>query len=133
MLGIACPNCGYENRDENRFCTQCGTKLFESVSSDACLHILSEEETTGILHLQQGKNTLGRSSSNSLVVDDELISSFHAMITFENDEVWIEDMESKNGVFVNGIKIEEKTRLLDGYLLRIGATMLRFDAKGKKA
>jgi hypothetical protein len=133
MTGIACPNCAYENRNVNRYCTQCGTKLFESISSGACLHILSEDETTGILYLQEGKNTLGRSSSNSLVVDDELISSFHAMITFENKEVWIEDMESKNGIFVNGIKIEEKTRLLDGYLLRIGSTMLRFDAQGKKS
>jgi pSer/pThr/pTyr-binding forkhead associated (FHA) protein len=129
MAGTICPNCNYENRIGNKFCTQCGTQLYQPLSSEPCLHILTQEETQAVIPIRAGKSTLGRNSSNAIVINDEMISSYHAMLTYENDAVWIEDLESRNGIFINGIRIEEQTQLAEGTLLRIGSTMLRFDTK----
>jgi pSer/pThr/pTyr-binding forkhead associated (FHA) protein len=41
--------------------------------------------------------------------------------------MWVEDLGSTNGTFVNGSKIEARTRLRSGDVLRIGQTELRVE------
>ena len=44
------------------------------------------------------------------------------------DGVWLSDVGSTNGTFVNGARLERPRRLAPGDVIRIGATDLRFDA-----
>jgi pSer/pThr/pTyr-binding forkhead associated (FHA) protein len=46
--------------------------------------------------------TLGRDSSNSVMVEDILASRRHAVIQKVQDQYFIEDLSSTNGTFVNG-------------------------------
>lgn len=68
--------------------------------------------------------TLGRSSSNTVVLDDEFVSSHHARIF--NDTLshsWaIEDLGSTNGTVVNQRRIDKATVLHSRVPVRIGAT-----------
>ncbi|MBS1875896.1 MAG: SpoIIE family protein phosphatase [Acidobacteria bacterium] len=50
--------------------------------------------------------TIGRNADNQLVLRDNRISRTHARIWFENGEYVIEDLKSRHGVFVNGVRIE---------------------------
>lgn len=77
------------------------------------------------------ESTLGRDTANSVVLNDEQISKKHAMICFENGSYRIKDTESKNGVFVNGRKINGSARLLETSLIKLGNTILRFETNGK--
>ena len=55
--------------------------------------------------------SIGRDKTNQIVVADPKASRFHAVITFENDNVYIKDTESSNGTFVNDVKITSNKKV----------------------
>jgi len=121
-----CPNCGHNNRIPNKYCTQCGSKLVKSSSVDPSLQILTKDKSKIVFKIQPGRSTIGRNITNTIVIDDKMISSYHAVVVNENDEVWIEDLESRNGIFLNGLRIETSAKLNDGCIIKLGSTMLRY-------
>ena len=73
--------------------------------------------------------TLGRSSQNDIQIDrDEYASSTHARIEPRRDGVWVEDIGSTNGTYLNGIRLTRPKRLTSGDIVRIGETELRYEA-----
>jgi len=72
--------------------------------------------------------TIGRSSENTITLDgDEFASGHHARIESQRDGVWILDLGSTNGTFVNGERVEGRRQLHGGDLVQIGDTELRFE------
>lgn len=69
--------------------------------------------------LSQGILTVGRAEYNDLVVDSPTISHHHAKIITFNRTAYIEDMGSKNGTKVNGIK-KQHQRLREGDQVTVG-------------
>jgi hypothetical protein len=63
------------------------------------------------LELALGAFVIGRSSSCNLALDDALVSRRHAAITHKPDGVWVEDLGSRNGVSLNGTRINGPTKL----------------------
>lgn len=77
--------------------------------------------------LEPGSVTaVGRGDGCVLQLDDADASRRHAEIVAESDSVRLIDVGSKNGVSVNGQRIEESAALRHGDEIRIGATSLRF-------
>ena len=52
--------------------------------------------------LAQGSTTIGRAKDNSMVLPCKTISSYHAKIMTFGNSAYIQDLDSTNGVFVNG-------------------------------
>jgi len=71
--------------------------------------------------------TLGRASDCQVVLADPMVSKHHAELRREGTEVVIVDLGSTNGTRVNGAGIRERP-LVDGDEIRIGATVMRFEA-----
>jgi hypothetical protein len=72
--------------------------------------------------------TVGRSSVNDVTLDgDEFASARHARIEPRRDGVWVHDLGSTNGTYVNGIQIDRPRRLAPGDVVRVGETELRFE------
>jgi len=72
--------------------------------------------------------TLGRSSDSDMNLgDDDFASANHARVEPRRDGVWVEDVGSTNGTFVNGIKLERPRKLTNGDVIRVGETDLRFE------
>ena len=72
--------------------------------------------------------TLGRGQTNDVPLpQDEYASTRHARIEPRRDGIWLEDIGSTNGTFVNGIRLTRERRLAPGDVLRIGETDLRFE------
>lgn len=72
--------------------------------------------------------TIGRSADNDMELgEDEFASAHHARVEPRRDGVWVEDVGSTNGTFVNGSKLEEPRRLAPGDVIRVGETDLRFE------
>lgn len=63
------------------------------------------------LELPEGEFVIGRSSSCNLSLDDALVSRRHAVLRVDGEGVRVEDLGSRNGVLVNGEKIEGEKRL----------------------
>jgi hypothetical protein len=72
--------------------------------------------------------TVGRSSENDLPLEgDDFASARHARFEPRRDGVWVEDIGSTNGTFVNGDRLEQPRRLTPGDVIRIGETDLRLE------
>lgn len=65
---------------------------------------------------------IGR-SSEALPIDDNAISRRHAELTPDDGVWWIRDLASQNGTYVNGVKIEDRTKLRPGDQIRTGQTL----------
>ncbi len=120
------PNCSHKNRIPNKFCTQCGFKLVKSSTAEPCLEILTKDKSKIVFRIKDGRSTIGRNITNTIVIDDKMISNYHAVIVNENDEIRIEDLESRNGIFLNGLRIDNSAKLNDDCIIKLGSTMLRF-------
>jgi hypothetical protein len=72
--------------------------------------------------------TVGRGGNNDVpLASDEYASSRHARFEARRDGVYVEDIGSTNGTFVNGIRLTRDRRLAPGDVVRVGETDLRFE------
>ncbi|HEY3184816.1 MAG TPA: FHA domain-containing protein [Gaiellaceae bacterium] len=72
--------------------------------------------------------TVGRGANNDVAISgDEYASTRHARFEPRRDGIWVEDIGSTNGTFVNGIRLTRERRLTPGDVVRIGETDLRFE------
>ena len=79
-----------------------------------------ELDSTGI--------SIGRGGPNDVRLDaDDYASANHARVEPRRDGVWIEDVGSTNGTFVNGVRLSRARKLAAGDLVRVGDTDLRFE------
>lgn len=76
--------------------------------------------------LPRGATILGRSSDCHVTIEDPLVSRHHARIVLEGDRAVVYDLNSRNGVKLNGLALKEPTELKDGDRLRIGTQELVF-------
>ena len=71
------------------------------------------------------QTTIGRASTNDVVLDSMQVSRHHALVTVDGPSVTLSDLGSRNGVFVNGRRVSE-SRLHHGDEVRIGRRIMRF-------
>lgn len=64
--------------------------------------------------------SFGRKEDNSIVLNDEFVSGYHAKIYTKNNIFFIEDLGSTNGTFVNGTKIDGRVKLSVNDEVRLG-------------
>ncbi len=67
---------------------------------------------------------IGRSSDLDMVLVEDMVSRKHARIQTQGEQIWIEDLGSTNGTFVNGEKIK-RARLKEGDRVLIGTSILK--------
>jgi hypothetical protein len=71
--------------------------------------------------------TLGRSNGADIKVDDPFASSAHARIFARGDFMYVEDMGSTNGTYLNGRQLRTAERLKMADLIRIGDSEYRYE------
>lgn len=72
-----------------------------------------------------GSVEVGRSSSVTFTLDDDLASRQHARISIQEGRAVVQDLDSLNGTFVNGEQIHAPTPLQPGDQIIVGATVLQ--------
>ena len=90
------------------------------------LVVTSEGLQTQHVNLQKDRTTLGRRHTNDVALADLSVSGVHCV--FERlgpSEVWLKDMGSTNGTFINGERVQ-RHRLADQDLISIGTYRVRF-------
>ena len=72
--------------------------------------------------------SIGRGGQNEVPLDkDEFASARHARFESKRDGLWVEDIGSTNGTFVNGARLTTPRRLSKGDIVRVGQTDFRVD------
>lgn len=75
-----------------------------------------------------GPVAVGRGGQNDVPLDgDEFASAEHARFEARRDGLWVEDVGSTNGTFVNGARVTTPRRLGKGDVVRVGRTDFRVD------
>lgn len=69
---------------------------------------------------------IGRRSDNDLQINNVQASRRHALVISVNDEWWLNDLGSRNGVQVNGVRLSAARRLRDGDEIRIANQSITF-------
>lgn len=69
--------------------------------------------------------TIGRKSENSISLSDQHVSGSHARVFIRNTGIFIEDLDSTNGTYVNGNRIKGKQKLSNKDEIRIGTSTFK--------
>ena len=75
--------------------------------------------------LKSGPNTIGRARENDIVILDQSLSRQHARIDVQQERISISDLQSRNGTFVNGDKVEH-AELKNGDTIQWGDVLCTF-------
>jgi pSer/pThr/pTyr-binding forkhead associated (FHA) protein len=87
----------------------------------------SDEPPSGTTVALGPINSIGRNVNNTIYVEDDFVSTNHAMLTFRGRSWFIEDQGSTNGTYVNGHRIERPVALSFGDELTIGRVRFRLE------
>jgi len=68
---------------------------------------------------------IGRSSDAQLDVEDDLVSRRHAMLERRGDCIWVSDLGSRNGTFVDGAPVGTGAPFQPGSAVTVGSTEIR--------
>ena len=148
-----CPECGFVNTEGANYCQKCGAFLAdvtggtedttqawqlnetgdlqavdpEQVASEgAALVIRSGGGRAGETFLLEGDQMrIGRSPEAEVFLDDVTVSRNHALLVRRRDGLYIDDLGSLNGTYVNRKRIESH-KLQDGDELQVGKYKLTF-------
>ncbi|MFZ2308008.1 MAG: FHA domain-containing protein [Rhodoferax sp.] len=82
------------------------------------------------VQLTKDKTTLGRRPYNDIVIDNLAVSGEHAVLQMTGGEVFLEDLNSTNGTYLNG-KAIKKQQLQNGDSVEIGKYKIKFVGDGE--
>jgi pSer/pThr/pTyr-binding forkhead associated (FHA) protein len=77
------------------------------------------------VQLTKDRTTLGRRPYNDIVIDNLAVSGEHAVMQMSGTDVFLEDLNSTNGTYVNG-KAIKKQQLQNGDTVEIGKYKIKF-------
>ncbi len=147
-----CPECGFQNAEGANYCQKCGAFLADVSSADettaayqlddagdlqavdldrvaaegASLAIRAGGGRAGEMFPVTGERmAIGRSPEADVFLDDVTVSRNHALLVRRRDGVYIDDLGSLNGTYVNRRRIESH-RLVDGDELQVGKYKLTY-------
>ena len=79
----------------------------------------------------RGIITLGRKPENTIVLTEPFVSGNHAKIYAKNNNLYVEDLNSTNGVYVNNERIQEKYKLVADDKVKIGSAIFKVLKSGR--
>jgi pSer/pThr/pTyr-binding forkhead associated (FHA) protein len=81
------------------------------------------------MQLTKDRTTLGRRPYNDIVIDNLAVSGEHAVLQMTGNEVYLEDLNSTNGTYVNG-KVVKKQLLQNSDTVEIGKYKIKYINEG---
>lgn len=150
---MKCSKCGMESPAEARFCSACGNRLSDVLTSDTTTMIavvaderpgyaeLRERNQATIDELAPGNallivtrglgdahsflidgdvTSVGRHPESDIFLDDITVSRHHAKFVRSGGKLYLEDLGSLNGTYVNRTLLDGRTVLREGDEIQIG-------------
>ena len=89
------------------------------------MYVLKSLNENQDISINKSVITIGRDESNDIIISDSTVSSFHAKIYLEDNSIYLEDLNSTNGTYINNFQIESSNQ----YELSISDKVLFGQAK----
>lgn len=81
----------------------------------------------GVEFTLASSGTIGRGAPSTIMIPDAAVSARHGRVAFRHGGWWVEDLQSANGTYVNGNRVEAPTPLEDGDELEVAQVRLRME------
>ncbi len=147
---MKCRKCGTESPADARFCSECGAPLSESTGETTTMSAVSLEDTgvelneqeleavrqlapgNALLIVNRGPSdtsrflidsditNVGRHPESDIFLDDITVSRHHAKFVRSGGKLYLEDLGSLNGTYVNRTLLDGRTVLREGDEIQIG-------------
>lgn len=98
----------------------------------AFLKVISGSNSGAVFPVVVDKVRLGRHPECEVVIDVNAVSRFHAHVLREGDHFFLEDLQSRNGSFVNGQRVDGRILLHDNDRVKICDTLFVFRTKDEE-
>ena len=109
-----CPECGFANAEGANYCQKCGAFLGDQTETKS-------GDTTEVYQVDE----IGRSPDAEVFLDDVTVSRNHALLVRRRDGLYVDDLGSLNGTYVNRRRIESH-KLQNGDELQVGKYKLTY-------
>jgi hypothetical protein len=73
--------------------------------------------------------SIGRGAGNTLVLNDDFVSGEHALLTLSGDMWWLEDLNSRNGTYLNDMPLQTRAVVTAGDIFTFGGTRIKLVGK----
>ena len=155
-MALHCPECGFVNVEGANYCQKCGAFLAQVDAGDSVTATYRVDETGELIPvelddvvaaggaalvirsgggrvgesfpLEGDRLTIGRRPDSDVFLDDVTVSRDHALLVRRGDDLYLDDLGSLNGTYVNRQRVDSH-RLADGDELQIGKYKLTFLAR----
>ena len=127
-MAVHCPECGFVNAEGANYCQKCGAYLSRPEGTDEPTTMTYRVDETGEMHpvdIDEERVSIGRSPDAGVFLDDVTVSRNHALLVRRRDGLYIDDLGSLNGTYVNRRRIESH-RLADGDEIQVGKYKLSY-------
>ena len=154
-MAVHCQECGFLNGEGANYCQKCGSFIGAAAESRGGepttatyrvgetgelipveLDAIAEKGAALVIRagggrvgesfpLERDRMTIGRRPDSDVFLDDVTVSRDHALLVRRNGDVYLDDLGSLNGTYVNRRRVESQ-RLADGDELQIGKYKLTF-------
>ena len=153
MATLHCPECGFVNPEGANYCQKCGAYLGRPEGDDGTtmaykvgetgeyepVDVEEEVDKAGAAFVirsgggragesfavDSDRMSIGRTPDAAVFLDDVTVSRNHALVVRRQDGLYIDDLGSLNGTYVNRRRIESH-RLDDGDEIQIGKYKLSY-------
>ncbi len=89
------------------------------------LYLVSDQRE---MPLMDGANVIGRAEDATIQIDSPGVSRYHARILVSGGEATLEDVQSKNGTYLNGTRLSASAPLSEGDEIKVGKVVMTFRA-----
>lgn len=89
----------------------------------------SKENSPLIIPLERKETLIGRSKGCNLILQAPSVSRKHSIIIILADSVYLKDLGSRNGSYINGVKVENEALLRSNDIIRLGAMEFTFQTE----
>jgi signal transduction histidine kinase len=124
---MLCPKCGALNPPMETRCVSCGANL-----SVAVLEVIRGDLSEKIRFLRPRSQTIGRARHNDIALNEPSISKVHARLEYEDGRFFLEDADSRHGVYVNAARVH-RAELVPGAQIQLGNVTLKFSLLGAES
>lgn len=91
------------------------------------LHITDPRNVQKVVGLDPGTYTMGSDDENQILLQDATISWKHAILSHGEDGVYIEDLKSTTGTYLDGHRVKDRQQVRSGQRIQIGGYVLMLE------